>query len=180
MTLHYGKQAASTFCDYHVQHGGISRYKKFVYFLEKIIQKPLQKDELDKLLDRYAKEIRNGLLTCEIAKGLDTLREKTRDSKWFIVSGGDQLELREVFATRGLHHYFDGGIFGSPDTKEQILEREIQDSHIQPQAVFIGDSQYDYQAAKAVDMDFIFVSDWSESDYGFEDADYIIKNISLL
>lgn len=79
-----------------------------------------------------------------------------------IVSGGDQAELREIFADRGLDRLFDGGIFGSPDTKETILARELESGNIRPQALFLGDSTYDHRAAVGAGLDFIFVSGWSE------------------
>ena len=79
-----------------------------------------------------------------------------------IVSGGDQVELREVFAKRGLDKLFDGGIFGSPDTKGIILEREINNQNISEAALFLGDSKYDYQAAKVANLDFIFLKKWTE------------------
>ncbi|UQB43268.1 hypothetical protein JX580_05170 [Thiomicrospira microaerophila] len=41
----------------------------------------------------------------------------TPRANWLIVSGGDQQELRGVFAARDLAKYFEGGIFGSPETK---------------------------------------------------------------
>lgn len=78
------------------------------------------------------------------------------------MSGGDQIELREIFAARGLEGYFDGGIFGSPDSKDVILEREIAAGTIHTPALFLGDSRYDHIAATRAGLDFAFVSGWSE------------------
>ena len=36
-TLPYGKSAAQAMVDYHVANGGVSRYKKFTYFLQQIV-----------------------------------------------------------------------------------------------------------------------------------------------
>jgi phosphoglycolate phosphatase-like HAD superfamily hydrolase len=118
--------------------------------------------DLDTLLQSYAAQVRHGLLNCQVAESLQLLRERTPESRWLIVSGGDQTELREVFATRGLADLFDGGIFGSPDTKDQILAREIQNGNIENPALFFGDSKYDYQAATTAGLDFLFISSWSE------------------
>ena len=101
-------------------------------------------------------------MTCEVTKGLEELRQKTKQANWLIVTGGDQAELREVFAVRGLNHYFNGGIFGSPETKDTILEREISNGNITKSALFLGDSKYDYQAAKPAGLDFVFLTDWTE------------------
>ncbi|MFA6599615.1 MAG: hypothetical protein WCU74_01185 [Candidatus Omnitrophota bacterium] len=81
---------------------------------------------------------------------------------WLVVSGGDEEELRQIFAMRGIEALFDCGIFGSPNAKEQILLREKNCGNIIGPAVFLGDSQYDYKVATQMGLEFIFVSDWTE------------------
>ncbi len=164
-TLPYGEAAAQAMVNYHVANGGVSRYKKFAYFLEQIAPKHTNQavgPDLEALLQAYAGYVREGLLSCEIAPGLEELREKTSHARWLIVSGGDQNELREVFAARGIAELFDGGIFGSPHTKDEILARELASANIQQPALFLGDSKYDYQAASEAGLDFVFLSGWSE------------------
>jgi len=163
--LAYGEQAAQELVRYHVENGGVSRYKKFKYFLDEIVPNLTNKVSglsLEALLENYAKMVLDGLLSCELAEGLEELRKKIPEANWLIVSGGDQAELRHVFNERGLDKYFDGGIFGSPDNKSQILEREINNGNIQQSALFLGDSKYDYEAAKNTNIVFLFVSEWSE------------------
>lgn len=160
--LPYGEQAAQALADYHVANGGVSRYKKFSYFLEHMVPAPLADVTLDHLLARYAACVQEGLLNCELASGLHQLREKTPQARWMIVSGGDQAELRNLFAERQLASLFDGGIFGSPDTKDEILAREKANGNIVAPALFMGDSKYDHQASTAAGLDFVFLSGWSE------------------
>jgi len=163
--LPYGEQAAQAMVDYHVSNGGVSRYKKFALFLDELAPtyaKDVQGPDLDTLLKSYAEKVRKGLLSCDVAEGLKSLREETVAARWLIVSGGDQSELQDVFALRGLNELFDGGIFGSPDTKDEILMRELETEKIQQPALFLGDSKYDYQAAIQAGLDFIFLSGWSE------------------
>ncbi|TVR12240.1 MAG: HAD family hydrolase [Phormidium sp. GEM2.Bin31] len=161
-TLSYGEAAAESLVNYHIQHGGISRYHKFEVFLNELIPPGITGANLDELLALYAQEVRRGLLTCEVADGLTELRQHTASSRWLIVSGGDQNELRDIFRQRGLDALFDGGIFGSPDRKEQILHRELYHGNIKQPALFLGDSQYDSQAARATGLDFMFISGWTE------------------
>ena len=158
----YGYKPAQILKDYHVQNGGISRYKKFEYFLTNILQKPIETQELKKLLSNFSKEVKKALLICEVASNIKEFRDKTRNTKWLIVSGGDQAELREIFEQRGLSNYFDGGIFGSPDDKDVILKNETKNRNIIGKSLFLGDSMYDYQAANTAKMDFIFISKWTE------------------
>lgn len=163
-TLPYGEAAAQAMVDHHVANGGVSRYKKFAYFLEQIAPNYTEQQgpDLGALLQAYAGHVREGLLRCEMAPGLEALRKQTSNARWLIVSGGDQAELRDVFASRGIAEWFDGGIFGSPDTKDEILARELASGAIQQPALFLGDSKYDYQAASAAGLDFVFLSGWSE------------------
>ena len=163
--LPYGEAAAHDLLKYHVANGGVSRYKKFDYFLKHIapLYTPVAMDaDIAPLLSVYAQLVQKGLLICEVATGLKELRHKTQKSRWLVVSGGDQKELHRVFAQRDLLPFFDGGIFGSPDTKERILARELDNRNIQLPALFLGDSKYDYQAANQAGIDFVFISGWSE------------------
>jgi phosphoglycolate phosphatase-like HAD superfamily hydrolase len=160
--LPYGVHAAQKLVEYHVLNGGISRYKKFELFINNMVSKSTVGPSLDDLLSTYAIEVRKGLLSCEVAKGLPAFREMERDTKWMIVSGGDQAELREVLKARAVHELFDSGIFGSPDSKEHILGRELARGNIVNPALFLGDSRYDHIAAAETGLDFVFLSSWSE------------------
>lgn len=177
--LPYGEGYAQALVDYHVKNGGVSRYKKFQYFLDEIVAGKRNGPPLSVLLERFAFEVKRGLLVAEVANGLERLRGKTRAAKWLIVSGGDQAELREVFASRGLEQLFDGGIFGSPDNKEDILSRELISGHIRQPALFLGDSVYDLEAANGASIEFCFISGWSEvADWDVWCQRFSIDNVS--
>ena len=160
--LPYGELAAAALVDYHQKHGGVSRYRKFEYFLEHIVGIEGERYPIEQLLESFAREVRKGLLTCRVNPALEPLRAATPNSRWMVVSGGDQDELRDLFSSRKLAHLFDGGIFGSPDSKETIIARELSNRNIILPALFIGDSKYDYEAALFAGFDFVFVSEWSE------------------
>ncbi len=159
--LPYGKDAAKSLVEFHIARGGISRYKKFEWFFDEVV-KSNKGPSLEELLEVYAQSVRQGLMNCDVADGLADLREMTKNANWLIVSGGDQAELREIFALRNLDELFDGGIFGSPDSKDLILAREIRNGNIKSRALFVGDSKYDYASSSNAGLDFIFVSKWSE------------------
>lgn len=158
----YGDEAAEALVMHHVENGGISRFAKFRHFLDAIVPLETIGPSFDQLLDGYANAVKAGLRECAMAPGLEALRTATAGARWLIVSGGSQTELREVFAAREISHWFDGGIFGSPDTKDEILAREIARGNIAGPALFIGDSKYDYLAAKRANLDFVFASYWTE------------------
>lgn len=160
--LPYGEAAAEALVDYHQANGGISRYRKFEYFLERIVPAGSRGPDLEALLEAFAGRVRELLENCEVAERLQALRYATPGVRWLLVSGGDQQELRDVFAAKGIGQWFDGGIFGSPDTKDEILARELNRHNIVEPAVFIGDSRYDFEASARAGLDFVFVKQWTE------------------
>lgn len=160
--LPYGRREAEALVEYHRNHGGVSRYVKFEYFLRNVVGTAVDHPSLALLLDTYAREIRQGLRTCRIDPGLEPLRKGTAQARWMVVSGSDQDELRDVFRQRNLTQYFDGGVFGSPDTKDQILDRELATANIVRPALFVGDSRFDHEVAVRAGLDFVFVSDWTD------------------
>jgi len=181
--LPYGEDAAEALVNFHERNGGISRYVKFEYFLEKILGLKVEPKKINKLLNSFVSEIKEELILCQISPGLEELR-KNSDSNWLIVSGGDQKELRYIFSERNLTKNFNCGIFGSPETKEVILSREIHNGNIKFPALFIGDSKYDHRAAKATNIDFIFAYEWTEvkdwREYCNENGLEVIKNLAQL
>lgn len=153
---------ANALVDYHVNLGGISRYHKFDYYLREILNQPVTDAAIQALLDEFSKELEEGLMQCDLAKGLFDLRTATPNANWMILSGGDQQEICTLFAKRKIDHMFDGGLFGSPDNKDEVLAREKENGNIQFPALFLGDSKYDFEAADRAGLDFIFLSDWTE------------------
>nr|WP_321510712.1 HAD family hydrolase [uncultured Celeribacter sp.] len=157
----YGEDAADAMVQYHVANGGVSRYRKFEYLLNEIVPGRSGPD-LDMLVRSYSDAVLCGLMECDVAANIRDLRAETRQATWMIVSGGDQSELRDVFLRRGLSDLFDGGIYGSPDPKEEIMDRLQKAGRLTSPALYLGDSIYDHQVAVGLSIDFLFVSGWSE------------------
>ena len=158
----YGAAAAEAFVDYHIRNGGVSRYQKFSYLFSDILCRDPLPDELEQVLLAYAHRVHEGLLSCSVVEGLESLRQRLHSARWLVASGGDQEELRQVFQARDLARYFDGGIHGSPMPKDRILMDALVSGAIKMPALFIGDSRFDHVCAKKAGLDFVFVSRWSE------------------
>ncbi|AMJ99768.1 HAD family hydrolase [Alteromonas macleodii] len=161
-TVEFDEQAAHALRQYHVENGGISRFKKFEWVIENYLSHLNKESTLDTLLQNYANEVSHGLRTCKINPGLNELKKLNERANWLVVSGGAQSELREIFAERGLTELFPNGIFGSPDSKDEIFARELNNDNISGKALFIGDSKYDYLSSTAAGLDFVFVGEWTE------------------
>jgi len=153
---------AQALVDHHVQKGSFPRNGKIEYYLKEILKQEVTETVIQQYMHSFDEILDKTLMECEISSGLSALREVTQYSKWMLLSGGDQRELRTIFARRNLAHLFDAGIFGGPDTKDIVLAREKANGNLQLPALFVGDSKYDYEAATRAGLDFVFLSDWTE------------------
>ena len=160
--LPFGPESADRLRAYHLENGGVSRYLKFRHFLENIVEGEAPAGSYERLLDRYAAAVGRGLSTASVAPGLQRIRDETRSATWILASGGDQTELRGVFEERGLSRFFDGGIYGSPTPKDEILASCRDRGLLDRPALFLGDSRYDFEVASDFGLDFLFVEAWSE------------------
>ena len=158
------KELVYQFIKYHKENGGISRFVKFEYFFKVLKkQKNYQKD-LDLALKRYSKLSYDGLINCQVVPGIENILNFlfSRNIDCFVVSGGEQNEVRSILEIFCLSNFFND-ILGSPVTKKEHL-KNIQPSN----ALYFGDAWSDYDAAKAFDMNFIFISGASEWTHGVE------------
>ena len=165
----FGENSARNLIDFHQNNGGISRYKKFDYFVNNIIYDQIDKNNkeeikrlIKRLCDQYGELVIESLVKSEVAFGLKDLRQKTKNAGWLIVSGGDQEELRKVFKRKGISNFFNKGIYGSPESKYEIIDKCLFNKSIDKRAIFIGDSKLDYEVANHFGINFLFVSEWSE------------------
>lgn len=161
-TVEFDERAAHALKNYHVNNGGISRFKKFEWVIENYLFHLNKENTLNTLLQNYANEVGHGLRTCQINPALNDLKKLNENANWLVVSGGAEPELREIFAERDLARLFPNGIFGSPDSKDEIFSRELNTKNISGKALFIGDSKYDYISSTAAGLDFVFVGEWTE------------------
>ena len=148
---------------YHKQNGGISRYKKFDYFYNKIAPTENSTTKIEKALVKFANIVSKEILEIDAIPGVEEflILLQKQNKRVFVNSGSDENELRVIFKKRNLSSYFED-IYGSPRTKSENLERIAKFSDIKDRCLFFGDSISDFQASKNYDIDFVFISGYSE------------------
>ncbi|MDC3095321.1 HAD family hydrolase [Prochlorococcus sp. AH-716-M06] len=173
-TLGINEESALELVEYHLQNGGISRNKKFEFYLTEILPK-YSKIELniETLLNSYSEFLEKNLENCEMIDCLSKLKDRFNKQNRLLVSGGNQKELRILFNKKGISSFFSNGIFGSPDSKEIIIQREIDLLNIIYPAIYFGDSKYDFEVSRKYDIEFVFVSNWTDMRYWQE---FVNKN----
>ena len=182
--MHYGQAVADKLAAYHVTHGGISRFIKFQYLFSDILGREPIAGEMDHVLKQFSTAAKSHLLQCPLAPRIhEVLETVAATGPVYVVSGGMQDELRDIFTQRGLDQYFTA-IYGSPDTKDTILKRERENGTMPDPALFIGDARYDFEVAYRFGIDFVFASEWSEfsgwQDYFHDKSVPVIQSIQDL
>jgi len=169
-----------SFLEYHMANGGISRFVKFEYFFKNIKQQKDYQKDLNDALKRYSKLSFERLLSSGEIKGVRGVLEflSSQNIDCFVVSGGEQGEVRAVLERKGLSQYFRE-IFGSPIKKENHLSNLHLDK-----ALYFGDAKSDYTAAMKFNMDFVYIdgaSDWKDGvDFCKSRGVNIFKDFSCL
>ena len=161
------KEAISGFDDVHIEafdkyfrsNFGKSRYAHAQYFIEKILDQPFDQELYDSIINDYGKRCISLYENAATCAGVLELLERLGDITKYIASGSDQLELREVFKTRNIDHFFSS-VFGSPRQKSDLVY-DICSRHQFERTLMIGDAHADYEAAKSSNIDFLFIERYS-------------------
>ncbi len=141
---------------YHEKNAGISRYVKFRYFYEHILNKKLTSEKEKELGEVFSKIALLQILKASLVAGIENfLNNNAKQYLLFIASGTPEEELKYILKQRGLDTYFKDA-YGTPDSKTEITRRILKENRLTAsEAVFIGDAASDLQAATDTGVTFI-------------------------
>ena len=163
---------------YHQTNGGISRYVKFEHYYRNIKHEEQYLLMSEKAISRYAKIVLDQLIDVQHVPGFLDIIDYLNKNKipCFVVSGGDQEELRSVFKDRKIFDKFVE-ILGSPIAKDIHIDSMVKSKRLNYPAVFFGDAQSDMDAALNNNIDFCFVSQFTEWPNGVSMAQKSMCNV---
>ena len=151
LVLHeYSDSMKKRLLEYHLENGGLSRYAKFRYFQEKILNTDYNERQVNKWAQHFKEIMLEKLIDHSLLiKDTVTFLEKNADKYNFhIASGSDQTELREIVARLNLSPFFKS-VYGSPTAKKELVSKIIHENSYRPDGCcLIGDSRNDYDAAR--------------------------------
>ncbi|MDP1558635.1 MAG: HAD hydrolase-like protein [Nitrosomonas sp.] len=153
----YGEDVVAAVVQYHNQHGGMSRYRKFQYFQQHLLAKPaLTVDEEKELDQRFSELVVEAVIASNAVPGANELiRQQAARIPLFVASGTPETELKVIVERRGLTPYF-AEVRGAP-TLKQTLIAEILFKHqlLADSVLMIGDALVDYESAHANGVAFL-------------------------
>ena len=139
----------------HRQSPGINRRNRITLLMRQALGRKVSENVVDAMLDRFARLVWNGLMSCSEVPGIRNFLKLVIDVPCYVVSASPQEELRAVAEHRNFSRYFVE-MYGTPPAKRDLLNNIISRESIQAKSLlFIGDKITDYKAAQEVGARFI-------------------------
>lgn len=134
---------------HHLDHLGISRFKKFAWIYENVLHEPYDTGEKIRLGDRFSAIVFQKVCETPFVPGArEALEALARAGVHLVVaSGTPQDELDRIVDARGLRPFF-AEVHGSPTEKATAVAAALKRWALAPDEVlFIGDGTTDHEAA---------------------------------
>ena len=158
--------------EYHMQNGGISRYKKIKYFFNKLLNQYISENELQSYANRYSKITKEELTNPKylIEDTVNFIKQNHKKYNMHVASGADEKDLKYICEKLNLTKYFLS-IHGSPTIKSEIVKNILESNNYnKKETILIGDSINDYEAAKKNGIEF-----YGYNNNSLQDKKYLIS-----
>lgn len=152
----FGEDITKKVVKHHIEHGGISRYKKIQYYYEQYVDKPLSEVKLEQIAQQFSDIVVDKVIESDWVKGVKEFLEKYHKTiDLYVISGTPQEEMELIIKKRDMEKYFKG-VYGTPDTKPVLAKRIIaENGYNHKKVLYIGDCLSDYHDAKKADVLFL-------------------------
>lgn len=164
---------------YHIEHQGITRYKKFEWIYSELLKKPYTEEVKEKLGEGFSALVFGKIMQAKTIPGaldfLTTLRQNNIPG--YIASGTPDAELEKILENRELSKYFKAA-YGSDISKEQAIDRIANDENLDySELLFVGDAITDFRAAMSRNVPFVAVYSEEMEGYWQEKNIKPVKNL---
>jgi phosphoglycolate phosphatase-like HAD superfamily hydrolase len=151
----YGEEIAKQVVQYHIEHGGVSRYEKFKYWEKKFFNKDISEDKVQELAKQFSDLVLHKVIVSDEVLGAKAFIKKYfKKLNFWIITGTPTSEIEIIAKERGLTNYFKG-IHGSPKNKRYWTEYLLKKYHLKrEETLFLGDATTDLDAATFSNLHF--------------------------
>ena len=134
---------------YHLANNAISRYVKFKYIVENILGQQYDSHYEQRLNERFNSFTREQIIKCPFVPGAPEFLPYFSDKlPLYLVSATPLQELKIILEARQLLPYFKR-VYEAPTQKGDIIKEILSKEKFSPdEAIYIGDSREDYEAAR--------------------------------
>lgn len=151
-----GQSAVDSIVSYHLQHTGVSRFAKIRYIYKQVLKRKLTEQEFSRLCREFADYVFEEVVRAPYIKGAEEfLRNYKKHYLYFVVTATPQAEIEQIIRRRNMSGYFTA-VYGAPRKKADSVGLILRGYNLASEdAVYIGDSMSDYEAASHNSLHFI-------------------------
>lgn len=162
VALHFSdEKTALLFQQYHQDNAGFTRFKKFKYLFEVLLNRKSFEEDYQQALVMFSQMCMDKLIDFPLTKDTEKfLLQITDGSPKYIISAASEEDLQHILSEKGLDHLFTG-IYGGPRTKTEIFS-DVLACHPNLKPIFFGDAKADYLVAEKYNVNFVFLSGYTE------------------
>lgn len=155
----YGADVVRQVVDWHLAHGGVSRYEKFRHFHQAFLGRALAPPEEVELGRRFSALVEESVIASAWVPGarefLDGWHARL---PLFVASGTPEEELVRIVERRGMARFF-AGVAGAPRKKGAILQDFLGRSGATPdRMLMVGDAMTDFEGAAEAGVPFLGIA----------------------
>lgn len=135
--------------EYHLKNQGISRFVKFRWITEQLLQKTISEKEVLNLGEKFSTIVFEKILKTPFVPGIERLLKELKQAGKYLViaSGTPQEELDLIVQKRNLGPFFQE-VYGSPSQKKDIVAQTMFNHNFEVnECLFFGDASTDFEAA---------------------------------
>lgn len=151
----FGSVLAARVREHHERHGGVSRYVKIPLYLAWAGQTTTAA-ETQRYCNLFSAAVRQAVIDAPWVPGArEYLQANHHRQRCVLLTATPQAEIEDVIAALQITHWFRE-VHGAPRAKEEAIASVLTRWQCpRPSALVIGDSQSDYEAARASGVDFL-------------------------
>ncbi len=151
----FGAQVAARVRQHHERNGGLSRYQKLPLYLEWAGVEPTAA-EVSRYDALFSAAVRQAVIDCDWVPGAREYLQAHHGRQFMaVVTATPQAEIEHIVGALGIEHFFRE-VHGAPLSKTEAIAASLGRSGCRcDQALLIGDSNADHEAAVATGVDFL-------------------------
>jgi len=152
----HGDEIVNKVTEYHLQNGGMSRYKKFAYYEKELLGREASSERIKKLSADFSARVVTQVVQSDEIPGAKKFIKQQLVNKYLVInSATPEKEIKDIINKKGWGEQF-GSIYGSPSSKTDNINKIIEKLGVMPiDCLFFGDAQSDWSASLQTNVDFI-------------------------
>lgn len=153
--LPYGRSLADRVRQHHEAHGGVSRFEKIPIYL-RWAGEPGTIEQIKEFCDRFAKHVRQSVIDAAWVPGVREYLHVHYARQYFVLlTATPHEEMLQILDVLRIAHCFRE-VYGAPKTKTSAIGDVLQlGRYTHDQALVVGDSESDFDAAAENQVDFL-------------------------